>query len=512
VSCIITRNPRVRTLQYRQRSSNMAAPGQKVLTYDTIAECVKKCQYAVRGEIYLAATERIKAGKEVIFTNVGNPHGLGQKPLTFLRQVMALVMAPFLLEDPRVNDMFPGDAIARAREYLVHVKGGIGAYSDSKGNQYIRQEVCDFIQRRDGHRADPDNVFLTNGASEAVRMVLRTTIRGPSDGVMVPVPQYPLYSASVALYNGTFVGYNLCEERGWGLDVTSLNNALTEAKRNGITLRALVFINPGNPTGNCLTVSDLQQLVRFAYDNRLVLMADEVYQENIYQSKTPFTSCKKVVAEMGYPYSSSVELVSFHTVSKGVYGECGLRGGYMELTNIDQRQGCLARGASDRRRARGVSDEMYKLCSINLSPNVTGQIAMGIMCNPPRPGSESYAMHMREKEALLQSLVRRAKSIVSAFNSLDGVTCEETEGALYAFPKIDLPPAAIDAAKSAGKAPDVFYCLELLKETGLSCVPGSGFGQAEGTFHFRTTILPAEDTFQSVVNGFTSFHEGFMAK
>ncbi|CAN0390470.1 unnamed protein product, partial [Hapterophycus canaliculatus] len=114
---------------------------QKVLTYDTIADCVKKCQYAVRGEIYLAATERIKAGKEVIFTNVGNPHGLGQKPLTFLRQVMALVMAPFLLEDPRVNDMFPGDAIARAREYLVHVKGGIGAYSDSKGNQYIRQEV-----------------------------------------------------------------------------------------------------------------------------------------------------------------------------------------------------------------------------------------------------------------------------------------------------------------------------------------------------------------------------------
>ncbi|CBJ25743.1 nicotinanamine aminotransferase A [Ectocarpus siliculosus] len=474
----------------------MAASGGKVLTYDTIAECVKDCQYAVRGEIYLAATERIKAGKEVIFTNVGNPHGLGQKPLTFLRQVMALVMAPFLLEDPRVSDMFPGDAIARAREYLVHVKGGFGAYSDSKGNPYVRQEVCDFIERRDGHRTSPDNIFLTNGASEAVRLVLRTAIRGPSDGVMVPVPQYPLYSASVALYSGTFVGYNLCEAKGWGLDTASLNNALNEARRNGITLRALVFINPGNPTGNCLTVEDLRQLVRFAYDNRLVLMADEVYQENIYQSKTPFTSCKKVLAEMGYPYSSSVELVSFHTVSKGVYGECGLRGGYMELTNIDQR----------------VSDEMYKLCSINLSPNVTGQVAMGIMCNPPKPGSESYALHMREKEVLLQSLIRRARSIVDAFNGLDGVTCEETEGALYAFPKIDLPRAAIDAAKAAGKAPDVFYCLELLKETGLSCVPGSGFGQAEGTYHFRTTILPAEDTFQSVVDGFTSFHRGFMAK
>lgn len=70
-------------------------------------------------------------------------------------------------------------------------------------------------------------------------------------------------------------------------------------------------------------------------------------------------------------------------------------------------------------------------------------------------------------------------------HSLDGVSCQDTEGALYAFPKIDLPPAVMDAAKAAGKSPDVFYCLELLKETGLSCVPGSGFGQAEGTFHFR---------------------------
>ncbi|CAM9364393.1 unnamed protein product [Choristocarpus tenellus] len=409
---------------------------------------------------------------------------------------MSLIMAPFLLDDPRVYEMFPMDAIDRARTYLEHVKGGIGAYSDSKGNPYIRQEVADFIERRDGYRSDPDTIFLTNGASEAVRTLLMTLIRGEKDGVMVPVPQYPLYSASIALYGGTFVGYNLDEKNGWGLNLASMQRALDEAKAKGICVRALVFINPGNPTGNCLTVEDLRSMVHFCYTNRLILLADEVYQENIYQSKTPFTASKKVMMEMGEPYASNMEIVSFHTVSKGVYGECGLRGGYMEMTNIDQR----------------IMDEIYKMCSINLSPNVTGQIAMGIMCNPPKMGEPSYQLHMEEKEQLLQSLIRRARLITDVFNSMEGVTCEETEGALYSFPRIRLPEGAMQAAAAAGKKPDVFYCLELLSETGISTVPGSGFGQEDGTFHFRTTILPSEEVFSAVAEKFVSFHKGFMAK
>eukprot|EP00611_Tribonema_gayanum_P008029 TRINITY_DN1749_c0_g1_i5.p2 TRINITY_DN1749_c0_g1~~TRINITY_DN1749_c0_g1_i5.p2 ORF type:complete len:237 (-),score=75.38 TRINITY_DN1749_c0_g1_i5:128-838(-) len=174
----------------------------KVLSYEKVAESVKRAQYAVRGEIYLAASERIKKGEKVIFTNVGNPHGLGQKPLTFPRQVMALLTAPFLLDDPRTATMFPADAITRAKTYLANIKGGVGAYSDSVGNPYIRDEVAQFIQTRDGHAADPERIFLTNGASEAVRTLLRTLIRGHMDGVMVPVPQYPLYSAMEALYRG----------------------------------------------------------------------------------------------------------------------------------------------------------------------------------------------------------------------------------------------------------------------------------------------------------------------
>jgi glutamate--glyoxylate aminotransferase len=101
--------------------------------------------------------------------------------------------------------------------------------------------------------------------------------------------------------------------------------------------------------------------------------------------------------------------------------------------------------------------------------------------------------------------------MTDAFNSLDGVTCNFTEGAMYAFPRLHLPPKALEAAKAAGKTPDTFYCLALLEETGIVTVPGSGFGQEEGTFHMRTTILPPEEKIAEFIAKFKNFHEKFMA-
>eukprot|EP00602_Paraphysomonas_sp_CaronLab_P004193 CAMPEP_0185026592 /NCGR_PEP_ID=MMETSP1103-20130426/10948_1 /TAXON_ID=36769 /ORGANISM="Paraphysomonas bandaiensis, Strain Caron Lab Isolate" /LENGTH=488 /DNA_ID=CAMNT_0027560227 /DNA_START=1 /DNA_END=1467 /DNA_ORIENTATION=+ len=467
----------------------------KVLLRDNVSPKVLQTKYDVRGEIYLAAVKRANEGKEVIYTNVGNPHALGEQPLTFNRQVLSLVMAPFLLNDPRVNSMYPSDAIARAREYLRHVKGGLGAYSDSRGNPYIRQEIADFIQRRDGVTASPDKIFVSNGASECVRMFLNCIIRGPNDGVMVPIPQYPLYSASIALYGGEMVGYYLDEDTTWSLDMDILRSSLAAARAKGITVRALVYINPGNPTGQCLNKENVENLLRFCHDNRMVLCADEVYQANIYTPKA-FVSARKTLASMPEPYRSNTELVSFHSVSKGPFGECGLRGGYIEFHNIDD----------------GFIDEMYKLASVNLSPNVTGQVALGLMVNPPRPGQPSHNQYQSEVRRCIESLKRRARRIVDAFNSMEGVSCQPTEGAMYSFPRIRLPRKFIERAKSLGKSPDVLYCLELLDETGLSCVPGSGFQQVPGTFHIRTTILPKEDKFDDIVGRFKSFHEGFIRR
>lgn len=474
----------------------MAEPKGRTVNVDNINQNMKNCRYDVRGEIYHAAVKRVQDGKEVIYTNVGNPHALGQQPITFGRQVMALLMAPFLIDNPNITSLFPSDVIERAKLYLSKMNGGLGAYTDSKGNPYIRQEIANFISEQSGSTSDPNNIFISNGASEVARMVLFAMIRGSNDGVMVPIPQYPLYSASIALYGGALVPYYLDEENEWALNVDELQKSLNEAKAKGTCVRALVFINPGNPTGACLSEEGMSQLIQFAYDNRLVLCADEVYQENLYNSDKAFFSARYVLNRMPEPIRSTQEIVSFHTVSKGAYGECGMRGGYMEMHNFDP----------------AVIDQMYKIAAINLCSNMPGQVAVGMMVNPPKPGQPSYPLYKREKAALIESMKRRARMISDAFNSMEGVECQDTDGAMYSFPKITMPPAFIEEARSQGKEPDVLYCLELLNETGLSCVPGSGFQQKAGTFHIRTTILPAENVFADIVNRFKSFHQNLMQK
>lgn len=461
---------------------------------DLLNENVKKAQYAVRGELYIRGEELRKAGKEITFTNVGNPHALGQKPLTFNRQVQALVSAPFLLDNPALAQIFKKDAIARAKHLLKLLPGGVGAYTDSRGAPGIRQEIADFIERRDGHPSNPDHIFVTDGASPAVRYLLNAIIRDEHDGLLVPIPQYPLYSASIQLYGGTLIPYNLKEDNNWGLNVDDLRQAAQDARERGLAVRALVFINPGNPTGQCLSTQNLQEIIQFCYEEGVVLMADEVYQENVYQDERPFVSAKKVLREMPPEIANSLELCSFHTVSKGALGECGLRGGYVEMTNVHP----------------GSVEEIYKIASINLCSNVMGQVSLSLSLNGPKPGDESYEQHQKERKDIIASLRRRSHIMTDAFNSCEGITCNFTEGAMYSFPRLHLPPKAMEAAKQAGKSPDTFYCLKLLEATGISTVPGSGFGQEPGSFHLRTTILPSEDKIKQVAQKFKDFHANFM--
>ncbi|BDA47935.1 Alanine aminotransferase 2 [Coccomyxa sp. Obi] len=465
----------------------------KVLHPDLLNENMVRAEYAVRGELYLKGEELRKQGREVIFTNVGNPHVLGQKPLTFNRQVLSLLAAPALLEHPRVAEIYPSDAIARAKQVLTYFPGGLGAYSDSRGSAGVRKEIADFISQRDGYPSDPNDIFLTDGASPAVRYILQAIIRNDKDGILVPVPQYPLYSASIQLYGGQLVGYNLREENNWSMDIADVKKRVDDARAKGIAVRALVFINPGNPTGQCLSYDNLKDIIKFAHEENIVLMADEVYQTNIFQDERPFISCKKVMMDMGAPYNQQ-ELVSFHTISKGALGECGIRGGMLEATNIHPE----------------TIDQLYKIASINLSPNTFGQAGLALMVNPPKEGDPSYEQHKAESEGIIASMRRRARMITDGFNACEGVTCNYTEGAMYSFPRLHLPPKAIKAAKDAGKSPDTWYCLKLLNDTGILTVPGSGFGQEEGTFHLRTTILPQEDKIKEVISSFQGFHTKFM--
>ena len=159
-----------------------------------------------------------------------------------------------------------------------------------------------------------------------------------------------------------------------------------------------------------------------------------------------------------------------------------------------------------------VVQQLLKLVSIGLCSNTLGQIATGLMVQPPALGEASYAQYSAEKEAILTSMRRRALKLVDGLNAMEGVTCNAPEGAMYAFPSITLPPKAIAAAEAAGKVPDTYYALALLEATGIVVVPGSGFGQKQGTWHFRTTFLPPEKDMEGVITRMGEFHKGFMAK
>ncbi|WIA15746.1 hypothetical protein OEZ85_002361 [Tetradesmus obliquus] len=466
----------------------------KVLHPDLLNPRLLEAQYAVRGELCLRA-EELKKTKEIIYTNVGNPQALGAKPLTFVRQVIALCAAPFLLDDPNTPLLFPADAIERAKKIIASFgTGGVGGYTDSRGNPMIREEVADFIQARDGHRPSTEHIYLTDGASAGVRNVLQSIIRNEADAVLVPIPQYPLYSASIALYGGKLLPYELDEASGWGLDLDALTRTVAAARAEGYSVRALVFINPGNPTGQCLPGEEVARLVEWCAQQRVVLLSDEVYQELVYRKDRPFTSAHKALMES--KYAQTAELISFHSVSKGTSGECGLRGGYHVFSNIHP----------------DTVAQFYKLSSIGLCPNTIGQVVVSTLCNPPQPGEPSYELFAKERADELASLSRRAALVSGAFNSLPNMSVVPTEAAMYAFPQVHMPPGALAAAEAAGKKPDVFYCLAMLEEAGICTIPGSGFGQAAGSQHFRTTFLPREEVMEGFVQKFKAFHINFMEK
>ncbi|XP_033699198.1 alanine aminotransferase 1 isoform X8 [Tursiops truncatus] len=526
----------LRTGDHSQAATNGLK--EKVLTLDTMNPCVRKVEYAVRGPIVLRALEleqELRQGvkkpfTEVIRANIGDAQAMGQTPITFLRQVLALCVHPDLLNSPD----FPDDAKRRAERILQACGGhslgecqnlpkpqggagqaleeavpgdggsarwkgrvssggrqgdltcptrtptlsflspGPGAYSISSGTQLIREDVARYIERRDGGiPADPNNIFLSTGASDAIVTLLKLLVAGEGGtrtGVLIPIPQYPLYSAALAELNAVQVDYYLDEERAWALDVAELRRALLQA-RDHCRPRALCIINPGNPTGQVQTRECIEAVIRFAFEEGLFLLADEVlagapagrrrraaarapvthpavarppvqvYQDNVYAEGSQFHSFKKVLTEMGPPYATRQELASFHSVSKGYMGECGFRGGYVEVVNMDA----------------AVQQQMQKLRSVRLCPPTPGQVLLDVAVSPPAPSDPSFAQFQAE----------------------------------------------------LGLAPDMFFCLRLLEETGICVVPGSGFGQREGTYHFRMTILPPMEKLRPLLETLSQFHAKF---
>lgn len=447
-----------------------------------LGKAVLEAQYAVRGPIVDRAQELERGGREIIYCNIGNPQALKQKPLTYLRQVLSICEYPELLAKVGAN-VFPTDVVELSKHVIAETKNGLGAYSDSKGYAFVRKAIAEFIQDRDGIEADPEAIYITDGASKGVQTALRLLIADDQDGIMIPIPQYPLYSATIRLLSGTQIGYYLDEANHWQLSEAMLEESFLKAQKDGTRVRAIVIINPGNPTGSALDEANIRMIVNFAQRRRLSILADEVYQENIYQAGKRFISFASVMNSMGV---EDVALFSFHSCSKGFLGECGLRGGYFEIRNVP----------------KDVAEQITKLQSINLCSNTTGQIATYLMVKPPKESAPSHARYVEERDLILGQLKTKAKQLADGLNKIPGIRCNPVEGAMYAFPEINLPSGVTDSQ----------YCLALLEETGICVVPGSGFGQRPGSHHFRMTILPPKEKIDQVVAGIAKFHTQFCAK
>lgn len=455
-------------------------------------------EYAVRGPIPQRAAKLKQQGKKIIPCNIGNPQALGQKPITFYREVLSLLENPniiarekYLAQNPvkKFNNI-SNHAINVSEKLLINIEMGLGAYTDSKGQYFIRESIAKFIDKRDSIdssksnlQSHPDNIFLTDGASEGVKAVLELLITDKNDGIMIPIPQYPLYSATIKRCGGTQVNYYPDEDNDWTLNKEILNESYQKANKNKIDVKAIVVINPGNPTGAILDKSSIMQVIDFAEENDLAIIADEVYQENLYGSE--FISFAKAISDRNIP------LFSLHSVSKGYYGECGQRGGYLEVRNPP----------SINNSTLSFTELLFKVASVNLCSNTIGQALVYLMVNPPMKGTDAFDNFMVEKQTILDDLFNKANIIKNSFKEMDGMECFGKIGALYLFPRINKLPANYT---------DFEYCMTLLEETGLCVVNGSGFGQKPGTHHLRIAFLPSVKSLRNVLPIWIDFHNKFV--
>jgi alanine transaminase len=446
-------------------------------------------------EVGVATGERF-AFSEFMPLQTSNSHALGQSPITFNRQVLSLCLQPDLME----SSTFSEDAKTRAREYIKSFIS-LGCYTDSAGNAIVTRGIAEYIKRRDGVPSDPKKILVFNGMSEALSSLVQTfTIREKNSGFMLPVPEYPSYAARIRLNGAHPIEYDLDESNGWEISEEALRQSYEQATKKGVDIRGIIAINPGNPTGTLLSRSSIESIFRVAYEKGLVVFASEVNQEAVLTDKKNFISFKKVLSELPSEVANSVELISFHSCSKGFHGEGGLRGGYVELHNIDP----------------GVAQEIYKLKTIYLSSSSAGQVMLDLMARPPTNQTASEAtvnQYNKEIESLYRDLKSKSGVLEKTLRSMSGVTVGNFEAGYHAFPKIDLPPKFVEEAKAKQSEADLHYCKQVLINTGVTLAPGSTFKTIPNRHYIRCSILGQPLSFYSQkLEEWRSFHDKLMKK
>lgn len=356
--------------------------------------------------------------------------------------------------DPVKYDFETPPHIRRAFEKAV--ESGANYYSPSEGLKDLREAVAEKETRMNGAHIDPGNIVITTGISEAI-MFLMASLVNPGDEVLMPGPCYPPYLAYAKFFEGTPVTYRTIEDKGWAPDLADLERKISKRTR------LILIINPSNPTGSVYSRDEVVKILDLAATHNIPVAADEIYDKIIYDAS--FTSVASLAKD--------VPLIGLNGFSKA-YLMTGWRLGYLYLQDPE---GSLA----------DVWDGVQRLSRIRLCASTPAQVAAVEALRGPQD-------HIRE---MVSKLKRRRDFSLKKVNGIPGLSATEPKGAFYLFPRI--------SGIGTRWKNDEEFVSELLKETGVLVVHGSGFDPTFGKDHFRSVFLPDEGMLDEAFNAIESF-------
>ena len=384
--------------------------------------------YDIRGPIMDAAKKMEDDGQKIIKLNIGN------------------------------LAVFGFDAPEEVQQDMIRNLPNSAGYSDSKGIFAARKAVMHETQKQGIRGVTLDDIYLGNGASELISMATNALLDN-GDELLLPAPDYPLWTAATSLSGGTPVHYVCDEANGWMPNLADIRSKVTPRTKG------IVVINPNNPTGALYSRELLQGIVEIAREHGLVIFADEVYDKVLYDGAvhTPLASL-----------SADVLTLTFNSLSKA-YRSCGYRAGWMVVSG-------------DKKLAKDYIEGLNMLSNMRLCANVPGQWAVQTALGGYQSINDLICEggRLRQQRDLAYELI----------NASPGVSCVKPQGALYMFPRLD---PEIYPIKD-----DQEFFLEVLQETKVMLVQGTGFNWPHPD-HFRIVFLPHEADLREAINRLADF-------
>ena len=388
--------------------------------------------YDIRGPVHKEARRLEDEGHRIIKLNIGNP-------------------APFGFDAPEEI----------IKDVILNMPQSQG-YCDSKGLFSARKAVMQYYQQKGMRKVDIDDIYIGNGASELIVMAMQALLNN-GDEMLVPSPDYPLWTAAVTLSGGHAVHYRCDEGADWHPDLDDIRARITPRTRG------LVLINPNNPTGAVYGSEFQLELIEIARQHNLIIFADEIYDKILYDDISHTSVCTQC---------DDVMVVTFNGLSKA-YRACGFRQGWMVITG-------------PKGRARGYIEGLEMLASMRLCANVPMQHAI----------QTALGGYQSINELILPGgrLRRQRDKAWELLNEIPGVSCVKPKGALYMFPRLD--PNVYDIRD------DQKMVFDLLQQEKLLLVQGTGFNWPAPD-HFRLVFLPREEELEEAIGRLARFLKSY---